>query len=180
MKTKKMEVHEYFRQAESMRPMELVYGVVREPPAPRYGHQSVLTHLGALMDMHVREQRLGRVCVSPIDVVLDVDAALVVQPDIIFVAEERRAIIRERVFGAPDLVVEVLSPRTAARDRTTKVEWYAHYGVRECWLVNTSQRAVEILDLGRGASARRRFNRDAIPASTVFPAWNIPVHEIFE
>jgi hypothetical protein len=66
---KKIGVDEYFAMAESMRPMALVYGVVREPPAPLYGHQSVLTHLGALMDAHVREHRLGRVCVSPVDVV---------------------------------------------------------------------------------------------------------------
>jgi hypothetical protein len=52
---KRLGVAEYLRKPESMRPMELVYGIVREPPAPRYGHQSLLTHLGALLDRHVRE-----------------------------------------------------------------------------------------------------------------------------
>jgi Uma2 family endonuclease len=177
---KKIEVDEYFRMAESMRPMELVYGVVREPPAPLYGHQSALTHLGALMDAHVREHRLGRVCVSPIDVVLDEAAALVVQPDIIFVSYDRRAIVRGRVFGAPDLVVEVLSPRTEARDRTTKLGWYVRYGVREYWLVDVVYRSLEIIDFGANAAARRTFEEDAIPASLVFPAWTVPVRELFD
>jgi len=63
-------VDEYFTPPESLRPMELVYGVVREPP-PRYGHQSVVTRLTALLDAHVRAHALGQVCVSPVDVVLD-------------------------------------------------------------------------------------------------------------
>jgi Uma2 family endonuclease len=105
---------------ESLQPMELVYGRVREPPSPRYGHQSVVTHLAALLDQHVRQHDLGKVCVSPMDVVLDDAAALVVQPDIVFVATPHLDRIRERIWGAPDLVVEVLSRGTAKRDRTTK------------------------------------------------------------
>lgn len=177
---KRIDVDDYFRLAESMQPMELVYGVVHEPPAPRYGHQSVLTHLGALMDAHVREHGLGTVCVAPIDVVLDAEAALVVQPDIIFVAEARRAIIRERVFGPPDLVVEVLSPRTALRDRTTKLGWYTRYGVRECWLVDVSRRSLDLVDLESGSAVSRTFERNAIPASRVFPMWPTRVDDIFD
>src|SRR5438046_4360612 len=67
----KLSVDDYFRLPESLRPMELSWGQVREPPAPKYGHQSAVTHLGALLDRHVRERGLGEVCVSPVDVVLD-------------------------------------------------------------------------------------------------------------
>ena len=74
---------------ETMRPMELVYGVVREPAAPRYGHQSQLTRLAARLTAHVDLNGLGEVCVSPVDVVLDAGRSLVVQPDISFVTRAR-------------------------------------------------------------------------------------------
>ena len=64
---------EYFLLPESTRPMELVYGVVREPPAPRYGHQSIVTRLTRYLDTHVSAHGLGEVCVSPVDVVSGCD-----------------------------------------------------------------------------------------------------------
>src|SRR5262245_43096662 len=89
-------VDEYFKKPEGLRPMELVYGFVREPPAPQYGHQSVVTRLSSLLDAHVRALGLGQVCVSPVDVVLDAAAALVLQPDIVFIAGERLHIVQDR------------------------------------------------------------------------------------
>src|SRR2546423_12295189 len=59
-----LSVDEYFRMPESLQPMELVYGRVREPPSPRYGHQSAVTPLAALPDQHVRQHDLGQVRVS--------------------------------------------------------------------------------------------------------------------
>lgn len=173
----RLSVHEYFRLPETMRPMELVYGVVREPAAPRYGHQSIVTRLTRMLDIHVEEYRSGRVCVSPIDVVLDEPAALVVQPDLIFVSNERLGIIRDRIWGPPDLVVEVLSPRTAARDRTIKLEWYRRYGVREEWLVDYRRRSVEVVDL-QSVTVPRLFVGSEPMRSAVLPAWNVPVEQI--
>lgn len=175
----KLRVNDYFGLAESMRPMELVYGVVREPPAPRYGHQNLLTHLGALLDRHVREHRLGEVCVSPVDVVLDVDAALVIQPDLIFVSSERLSIVRDRVWGPPDLAVEVLSPRTAERDRTVKLGWYRRYGVAECWLVDISARCVDVIEFGSAPERSTRFSGEMPVASRVLPRWGFPANELF-
>ncbi len=175
----KLTVHEYFRLPESVQPSELVFGMVREPPAPRYGHQNVLTHLAALLDRHVRELSLGDVCVAPVDVVLDVGAALVVQPDIIFISSQRLSIVRDRVWGAPDLVVEVLSPRTARRDRTTRLGWYRDYGVGECWLVNRRLRQIDVVELGGGREHVTRFSGDAPMVSRVLPWWTIPVNGVF-
>jgi Uma2 family endonuclease len=174
----RLNVNEYFRRPESLRPMELVYGIVREPPAPRYGHQSVVTRLTALLHAHVRERALGQVCVSPVDVVLDRYAALVVQPDIVFVAQERLHIIRDRIWGSPDLVVEVLSLRTAVHDRTTKLRWYRRYGVRECWLVDPRHASVEIRPLSRGA--RPHVYSGAAPLrSTVLSDWTVSADAVF-
>jgi Uma2 family endonuclease len=178
---RRLSVDEYFELPETMRPMELVYGVVREPPAPRYAHQALVTHLGALMDVFVRRHQLGKVCVSPVDVVLDESAALVVQPDIIFVGRDRLSIIRERIFGPPDLVVEILSPRTARRDRTTKLAWYQQYGVRECWLVDVKDRSIDVVAFQAGAATRRKkFSGSAPLQSAVLLAWAISADEIFD
>jgi Uma2 family endonuclease len=161
-----VKVDEYFRGLESVRPQELVFGVVREPPAPRYGHQSVVTRVVVLLDRHVRERRLGEICVAPVDVVLDRERALVVQPDVVFVAAARRDIIRDRVWGAPDLVVEVLSDATEARDRGEKLSWYRRYGVRECWLVDAEADRIEIVDCAGDARRKSRVFQGPAPVES--------------
>lgn len=177
---KQLTVDEYFQMPESMRPMELVYGVVREPPAPRYGHQSVVTRLTCLLDRHVREHALGAVCVSPIDVVLDGPAALVVQPDIIFVSQPRLDIVGDRVWGPPDLVVEVLSPRTATRDRITKLGWYSRYGVRECWLVDPRGKSIEVHDLAAAPAPQTHlFDGESTVRSTVLGDLALRASQVF-
>ena len=100
---RRITAHDYFTMPETNRPAELVYGVVREPPAPLYGHQKAVGQLSYLLKAHVEKNGLGEVCVSPIDVVLDEPAALVVQPDVIYVSKERSSIIRNHVSGAPDV-----------------------------------------------------------------------------
>ena len=182
MSVERISVQEYLRAPETLKPMELVYGVVREPAAPRYGHQSIVTHVAGLLDHHVRQRRLGRVCVSPVDVVLDRERALVLQPDIVFVATARLGIIRDRVWGPPNLVIEVLSPGTARRDRTLKLRWYRQYGVEECWLVDPLASRVEIVDLADPVRhCPRRVHRDNKSIrSRVLPSFRLPAARFFE
>ena len=93
---------------------------------------------------------------SPIDVVLDRDRRLVVQPDLIVVAEERLSMVTDRVWGPPDLVVEVLSPWPRIGTLDERIGWFAQYGVRECWLVHQDTRTVEVLEFSAGTIADRR------------------------
>jgi Uma2 family endonuclease len=88
---------------------------------------------------------LGQVGIAAIDIVLDADRALVVQPDVLFVATERLSIIRNQVWGPPDLVVEVVSQGTVAHDTGEKLAWYRQYGVREYWLVEPADGRVTVL-----------------------------------
>jgi Uma2 family endonuclease len=173
----RLTVHDYFAQPETIRPMELVYGHVREPAMPSYEHQRTATRLLALLYAHVEQSRSGEV-LSPMDVVLDEAAALVVQPDLVFVGRDRLDIIRDRIWGPPDLVVEILSPRTETRDRTTKVGWYRQYGVRECWLVNAKNQWVEVIELQSTTPARMYWGPQRL-RSTVLPDWDVPVEQIF-
>ncbi len=166
--SERFDVDTYLAGPEDLRRRELVWGVVREPPAPKYSHQSVVTRATVMLDQHVRARQLGVVCVSPIDVVLDEKKALIVQPDVVFLSNERLSILRDQLWGAPDLVVEVASRGTARYDRHTKIRWYRDYGVRECWLLDFARRLVTVVDLRvEGPGAWQRFSGDQRLRSTV-------------
>ena len=101
--------------------------------SPEEFHQRVSILLGAKLVQFAVENRLGRVYHAPFDMVLsNID---VVQPDLIFVSNERADIITPaNIQGTPDLVVEILSPSTAARDKTFKRSLYARHGIAEYWM----------------------------------------------
>jgi Uma2 family endonuclease len=162
---KKTTVDEYFAFPESNHPMELVYGYVHEPAMPTFEHEAILLRLAELLRSHVREHKLGEVCRA--DVVLDQESGLVVQPDLFFISTGRLSIVNDRVWGAPDLVVEILSPSTEYRDRTLKLAWYHRYGVKEYWLVVPRDRRVEVVD-GRTQSTQS-FSGDQTIQSSVLP-----------
>lgn len=125
---------------------ELVDGDLVMVPAPTTTHQRVSRNLEFLLLQFVREFKLGQVFDSPIDVVLgEGKDREVVQPDLIFVGREREHIIvEEEVRGAPDLVVEILSPGTEERDKGYKKKRYARYGVKEYWVIDPKGRTVEV------------------------------------
>ena len=118
---------------------ELLDGELVMTPAPGELHQSISALLGWRLVQFASENSLGRVYQAPFDVVLsDTD---VVQPDLLFVSNERGHIITPaNIQGAPDLVVEILSPSTAERDRTFKRTLYAKHGVNEYWMVDTTKK----------------------------------------
>ena len=123
---------------------ELLDGDLFMTPAPRVRHQRAIRKLSRQLDLFVEEHTLGEIFFSPCDVVLsDTD---VVQPDLLFISNERAHVITEdNVQGAPDLVVEILSPATADRDKTVKRALYAKHGVKEYWIVDTDARTVAVL-----------------------------------
>ncbi len=128
---------------------ELLNGELIETPSPKEIHQSVAGNLYLVLAKFIRERRLGKVYFSPFDVVLS--DTNVVQPDILFISNERADIITpDNVQGAPDLVVEVLSPATAERDRTVKLDLYARHGVKEYWMVDPDAKTVTVLLRGEG------------------------------
>jgi Uma2 family endonuclease len=172
---KKVSVDEYFRYPESNRPMELIYGYVREPAMPSFRHETILIRIASLLDAHVRERNLGQV--GRADVVLDKDAALVVQPDLFFISNERMKFVDDHVWGAPDVVIEIASPSTEYRDRTLKVEWFRRYGAREVWLVYPRDQRVEVIDCE--SDRRESFTGEARIRSRVLPDLAVPANACF-
>ena len=126
---------------------ELIDGEFYVVPGPSYPHQNAVGKLFRFMADFVEVNGLGVVVMAPLDVIITGEDT--VQPDILFVSEERRGMLAHRgCEGAPDMVVEVLSPSTAQRDRELKRKLYAVHGVQEYWLVNTETASVEIMSLG--------------------------------
>lgn len=126
---------------------ELVRGRLVVTPSPTYEHQSILSDLAWQITTHVKSNDLGDCVQAPCDVVLSDETVL--QPDFLFIASDRVDELREghALAGAPDLVVEVLSPETARRDRTEKRELYAEAGVPWMVLVDPEERTAEVFEL---------------------------------
>jgi len=110
-----MTTSEYLATAETVAPAELAYGVYRVADSPVVRHQRVVRDLTIALTSCATEHGLGEVLPAPMDVVLDRERHLVVQPDVLFVAAGRDEIVTDRIEGAPDLVIEVLSPRPRIR-----------------------------------------------------------------
>ncbi len=140
---------------------ELIEGELLMVPSPSVIHQRVAANLEAILRSFVKERNLGEVLYAPLDVVLSPHD--VVQPDIVFISRERAHIVTDaNLQGAPDLVIEILSPSTAERDRGLKRKLYARYGVRELWLVNAGAQTVEVFSLeGGGESPPVIYSRSA-------------------
>lgn len=158
---------------------ELIDGELYLIPSPGSQHQRVFFRLARLMADFVESLFLGVVYVAPLDVILSDHDTL--QPDILFVAAGRESIITPRACeGAPDLVVEVLSPSTSRRDLVLKRERCAHFGVREYWLVDPAARSLELLTLQDGVFISRGIYTGAMtPASAVLPGFAFRVDAIF-
>ncbi len=125
---------------------EIIAGELVMAPAPSLGHQRVSRDLEHRLINFVAKHKAGEVLDAPVDVILS--PSVVVQPDLVFISNERSSICQERgVFGAPDLVVEIISPGSLARDRHSKLKLYRKHGVKEYWLVDPSSQSVEVLVL---------------------------------
>ena len=172
-----MTTDQYLHSYETNRPRELAYGVVREPASPFFSHQLVVLKIARLIADYVESARLGYVGIAPLDVVLDAGQSLIVQPDVLFVSVERTSIIRNQIWGAPDLVVEVSSPGSAAHDRTDKLGWYRQYGVRECWIADPAAGTITVSGFD-GTAYTRTFDRGDAVQSTVLAGFTAPVESL--
>ena len=140
--------YEDYRHTPDDRRYELLDGELIMVAVPNLEHQRIDARLGWRLARFVEERNLGEVFSAPCDVVLS--NTDVVQPDLLSVSHARAHLLRggDNVFGAPDLIVEILSPSTAGRDRTLKRALYARHGVQEYWLVDPEARTVTVLRLG--------------------------------
>jgi Uma2 family endonuclease len=170
-------VEDYMRLPEGTR-AELIEGEILMSPSPRKHHQNAVLNLGMILKNHARSARAGEVFIAPFDVHLPGDS--VVQPDVVFVATPNLAIVRDWIYGAPDLLVEVVSPDGVERDRLVKRRLYAESGVREYWLVDPEERTVEVLTLaGTGWVPQGYFKSTDVLISPTLPGLALPLGDVF-
>ena len=177
---RRLTLREYLAGEETNRRVELDFGVVREPPAPNWSHQLIAGRAFVSLHEHVSRNQLGRVAQAPVDVVLDRKRALVVQPDLVFIAADRLHICTDRVWGPPDLVVEVLSIGTARHDSTVKLSWYQQYGVRECWLIDPVAIEVNVVDFTGTTRSCQVYTEHEFVQSIVLPELRLKVGDLFQ
>ena len=148
-------------------------------PSPKEQHQDSVGSLYYFLRAFVLGRELGRVYIAPFDIVFSNHD--VVQPDVIFVSNDRLDIITsDNIQGAPDLVIEVLSPSTAHRDRTFKRALYARHGVREFWLVDTDAQTVEVLLLGvNGYDAIATYGAGETLTSPTLTGFSLNIDDVF-
>ncbi|MFW6193188.1 MAG: Uma2 family endonuclease [Gemmatimonadota bacterium] len=127
---------------------EAIGGGLYVTPAPSVRHQIVSKRLERALYRLLEDPGHGQVFHAPIGVEFPATGEGV-QPDLLFVSEERRGIVaRAWLKGAPDLVVEILSPSTEERDRSLKRDLYERQGVGEYWIVDPDEDAVEVWRFG--------------------------------
>lgn len=162
--------------------VEFIQGEIVMTPAPAPYHQIVANNLLWILNQLARKEGLGKVLPAPVDVEL-MPQTRIVEPDILFITQERvPALVGERrITGAPDLVVEILSPATARTDRHVKLPLYAQSGVAEYWIVDPDGKAVEVYTLdGDSYRVAGIFVEGQAISAGRFAEAAIPIDEIFE
>ena len=172
--------YEDYRNAPGDDRCELLDGDLVMVAAPNLKHQELQFRLGRELGNFILERSLGKLFFAPCDVVLsDTD---VVQPDLLFVSREREHLLSggENVQGAPDLVVEILSPATADRDRGYKHDVYGRHGVQEYWLVDPIAETVAVHRQRAGVlTVARTFTREQTLRSALLPGLELHLEDIF-
>jgi Uma2 family endonuclease len=139
---------DYFALPDDGHRYQLLEGELVMTPSPGAWHQAVSRELEFRLLRHVREHDLGEVFYAPLDVALGDHN--VVQPDIFFIARGSGIRRGDRISGAPDLCVEILSPGTERVDRVRKLDLYARFGVGHYWIIDVRARAIEEYVLENG------------------------------
>ncbi len=158
---------------------EIINGDMFVTPTPRISHQRIVQRLARAFEAYLDKHLLGEVFYTSLDVIFtEYD---VLEPDLLFVASERREILQDWVRGAPDLVAEVLSPTTASRDRGVKLRAYARFGVQEYWIVDPVAQAIEAYRLTpEGYELVRTFQQTDTLTSALLPEFALPVSAVFK
>ena len=160
---------------------ELIEGDLCMTPAPNPRHQKISGNLFGIVWNFLRTNPLGEVFAAPVDVVFSQEPPQVVEPDLVFLSKEHGSLITEtNLQGAPDLLVEILSPTTSLRDRREKLALYERFGVPEYWIVNPERNTVQVFRLSGGRYAEAlEFGLGDRLETPLLPGLSIPLSDVF-
>ncbi|HEY0142771.1 MAG TPA: Uma2 family endonuclease [Thermoanaerobaculia bacterium] len=177
----KLTYEDYLQLPDDGNRYEIIDGELVLNPTPVFRHQRILGNLFFALELHFRSHGGGLVVVAPFDVVLSPHQMY--EPDLLIVLDEHRSIVTEKnVTGAPDLVVEILSPGTRSRDEKVKRANYERYGVSEYWLVDPEDEVVMIDRRVGGAFVRAavlEYEKGDTLATPLIPGFSLSLAEVF-
>jgi Uma2 family endonuclease len=178
---KRWTYEEYYRLDDDRR-YELDDGelIPMTPPSPTPDHQDEALELAILLRAFVRARKLGKIYIAPLDVVFSQNDTA--QPDIIFVSNANSGIVQKQcINGAPDLVVEIVSPGSIRRDRYDKLSKYARFRVKEYWIVDQANRSLEVLTLeGKLYAVFSSAEETGHVTSKVLPGLKVRLSSLFQ
>ena len=172
---------DYLRLPDDGRRYEIIKGVLYMVNAPSFEHQFAVAQLLKKMGLHADEHNLGVVLTAPFEVHLS-ETTRPVQPDVLFIRAGNHPLPDAPFFeGAPDLVVEVLSPATTRTDRFIKFNAYEEAGIPEYWIVNPKTRSVEVFTLSEGGeyALKGEYTAGETIESEVLSGLKIPAATLF-
>ncbi|MVN21078.1 Uma2 family endonuclease [Mucilaginibacter arboris] len=162
-------------------PFQLINYDLIMSPSPNPYHQKISFELSTLLNIFLKSTKnKGYAAAAPLDVYFN--DGNVLQPDLIYISEERKAeIVKERIEGAPDLVVEILSPSNAYYDLRQKKDIYEKYGVTEYIIIDPIQQNVEVYVLKDDAyTLDQKVKQPESFHSTILNGFSVDLKDIFE
>ena len=153
--------------------------VIKKAPLPSI-HQIISANLIFLLGNYVHYKNAGQLLISPLDVIFDNENSP--QPDIFFIKKEREKIIELNglVWGAPDLIIEIISEGTAKNDRVHKKALYERCGVSEYWIVDPPSKSIEVYTLeNQRYTLLDIFEIEGKMKSILFSDLDLDVKEVF-
>jgi Uma2 family endonuclease len=166
--------------------LELIRGYIRKMSAPSREHQAISRNLGRQIDAYFYTRKCEwysapfDVRIPRFDKKLEKEVLTVVQPDICVICDESK-LDKRGCIGAPDLIVEILSPGNSKKEMKEKFEVYEEAGVKEYWIVNTLDKNVLIFTLNDTGKfiGQRPYVEDEIMNSYTFPELSIDLNKVF-
>lgn len=158
---------------------EIIGGELLMTPAPNTKHQRISHKLEYELEDYIQEHRSGEIFDAPMDVVLSMTD--VVQPDLMYISNERSQIITERnIVDIPDLIVEIISETTKVTDQTRKKTLYEKHGLKEYWLVYPDDEKVEQFILqDKKLALNKTFEKSDMLSSKTIEGFTIELNAIF-
>ncbi len=159
---------------------EIIEGELYMSPAPEPIHQEYGFEVAVAFRNFGKKHNLGKVYTAPIDVILP-GLASPVQPDVLFIVKNRLHIVKKgRIEGAPDIIVEILSPSNWIVDRREKFDIYAKAGVREYWIVDPETQTIEIYTRRDDKlQLAQKFSSGETVESALLPGLRLAVKDVF-
>ena len=160
---------------------ELIYGEAFAMSAPNIRHQAILMELASQLHTQLSGKPC-RVLPAPCDVRLfykeDESDDTVVQPDILVICDKEK-LGEEACHGAPDLVVEILSPSNTAIEMQRKFKLYQETGVREYWIVDPKNNVIAVHCIKENSIIFNAYGNKGILPVTIFPGLNVTLDKVF-